>query len=251
MAEYIIFRAEKIPKNKTSKSGGKCMNKTLAHYRHHDKLPLEHPENTAQNRSYGLSDKEIRARVKNAIQAHNEANKKRFRSDSAVLIECLFSFTPTAKVNIKEYCKTLLSFVKTELHCDILRLEYHADESSKHFHVLLLPFDKKSKTLSANKVLGDHKNMERLQTVVAQYFEHLGLERGIPKKYTKLKHSTLNDEKRRLTEKNNYLKEENNYLQEENAFLQRNRQQILMEMKKNIIAQEAEKVVAEVFEKDR
>lgn len=198
MTEHIIFRAVKIPQRPTSRGGNKSMNRTLAHYRNHDRLALEHPEQSYKNRSYGYTDAEIRQKVKSAIELHNQTHKKKFRSDAAVLVECVFTYSPTARnrIDMGEYFNAVKSFIQNELKCPTLRVEYHADETTPHFHVLLLP--QRGQELSANKVLGNPKHMEELQTKVAQYFEQFGLERGISKKITKKRHSELVEYKKQV-----------------------------------------------------
>lgn len=197
MTEHIIFRAVKVPKRPTDRSN-KSMNRTLAHYRNHDRLALEHPEWSYKNRSYGYSDKEIREKVKSAIELHNQTHKKKFRSDAAVLVECVFSFSPTARdrIDMNKYFNAMKSFISNELKCPALRIEYHADETTPHFHVLLLP--QIENELSANKILGDPRHMEELQTKVAQYFKQFDLKRGVSKKITKKRHSELAEYKKQV-----------------------------------------------------
>jgi hypothetical protein len=68
----------------------------------------------------------------------------------------------------------------------------HRDETTPHFHALVVPLDEKGK-LNARKVCGTPATFQGYQTSYAQAVAHLGLKRGVPKELTGASHETIGE----------------------------------------------------------
>lgn len=54
----------------------------------------------------------------------------------------------------------------------------HNDEKTQHFHVMVIPFDKKERSFVGSNLCGKRKDLIELQTLFAEYCLPCGLERG-------------------------------------------------------------------------
>lgn len=246
MQNYMIFRAAKIAR-------GGALNKTLAHYRNHSKLALERPERSQRNIRKGFSDKEIRQRISEAVNLHNKSSTRALRKDAAVAIEFVFTYSPEMEKQMMlrqpEFVKTAALFVEKELGCPVLRIEKHCDEASDHVHILALA--QQNNKINARGILGGPRDMERLQTRVAELFSVFGLQRGISKQITKKRHTSLIEHKKRLQADITDLQKQKSGHQKDLDFIKKNKKIIVDEIRKQASATEGHRVAEEVFREDR
>ena len=194
---FVIFRCAKLKQGNSSKS----LNKAWRHLeKHTQSAEISHPELSQQNMTYyskAVQKSGHHKIIKNAIALHNKNSTKKLRTDAAIGVEMIFSFSPSAvgSFSISDYEKHLMLFIKKEFPTfQILRIDRHMDESSIHWHVLGIPFkDRERVLISAKSMLGGPEEMRQHQTHIANEMESLGLVRGISKKYTKNIHRSKSD----------------------------------------------------------
>ena len=194
---FIIFRAAKLKQGR----GSGTLAQAWRHLSNHDRITqISRPELSYLNRSQVLPEIEqvggINAYKRMLITQHNKVSARKLRSDAAIAVEFLFSFSPNVMPDkpdleyLKRYEEKLLEFVKAEFpDIKILRFDRHADELSMHYHVIATHTDEKGK-IDIKKMLGGPAEFRQHQDRVAEFFSSLGLHRGIPKKITKTRHKT-------------------------------------------------------------
>lgn len=192
---FIIFRAQKLHPSARAKNS---IYKSIRHLEKHDSVAdISHPERSFLNKTQihkTLAEKGLKKAIKGIIDRHNRLAPKKLRNDASVGAELLFSYSSADKMtnekSLQEFEKIMCDFVKKELPgFKILRIDRHCDESSIHWHLVGFCINEKG-LISTREVLGGPERMRELQTSLGEYFKPLGLERGIPKRTTKKKHST-------------------------------------------------------------
>lgn len=184
---FCIMRARKLQRGSRGKNSlGAC----LRHLdRHQEASDISNPDRSDENETISRAD--VKATIEEAIKQHNERSKRKLRKDASVCSEFIFTYSPAAEENIDddEYEERIFQFIKKEFPtAKVLRMDYHADESTAHWHILIMPTTADGR-LSAREVFGGPADFQRHQTAFAECVADLGLERGIPK----LKRQQAND----------------------------------------------------------
>lgn len=243
---FVVFRVAKLYGGR----GRGSAKQTERHLdRHTESADISHPENSQYNDIEKNYKGKLQDEINKAIARTEEIDGRHFRKDAAVAVEMVFSYSPEADIDDNEYDEVLRQFLKTEFpRMDIMRIDYHADEATSHWHVVGIPYDEKGR-LSAAAVLGGPKQMRQHQTNFAKVCEPLGLRRGIPKSDRKargevFRHKALSTWKKEV----NALVGQNKALQAQNDFLKSDkyRQEIL----ENDKIQQGQKIVNEIFKDD-
>lgn len=196
MSKYSIFR-----------HGGKF--KTRSQIRNadaHNKRTIE-THNADPNREF--------KRIYGADDAVNELDRLlaeyniKPRQNAVLANEYLLTFSPemAGKVDVDEWAKKSLEFLKKEHPVGLLAVDLHLDESTPHIQAIVAPFIKK-KVRGKEKMrlsgVDFWKGRDKLQARITRYADEMkgfGLERGV--KGAKAHHKTV---KRYYAELNNNLK---------------------------------------------
>jgi hypothetical protein len=200
---YAIFRCEKLKQGRASGS----FEKSWKHLeKHQESAEISHPELTRYNKTliHKTVREDYKPLIKQMIKNHNDASKKKLRSDASIGVEMVFSYSPHLPFNIKyieQFEKEVLSFVSNNFKdFKLLRMDRHCDESSVHWHCVGVCINKDRKICN-KATLGEREDLSRHQTAFASQVAYLGLSRGIPKKETKRKHTTKREWVRKQIEK--------------------------------------------------
>lgn len=209
MAKYAIQRMQKQNHAKTLRE--------IRHLDRHEQCAIiTRPELSDQNATIFAKEvqdsKGMRNYIKAAIKHHNEVVDKQNAAliednpfidrrklgkhfnegKAAETVELLFSFSNEMEDQIdkREFIHCCRSFIKEQFPTvKFLRADIHADETTWHIHWTILPTTRDGR-LSAKEVLGGPEQFRQYQTAFADKVQHFGLERGIPKQFTKLRHKT-------------------------------------------------------------
>ncbi|HCM9632090.1 TPA: plasmid recombination protein [Enterobacter hormaechei subsp. steigerwaltii] len=141
------------------------------------------PEKKDQNRIL-VGSKDLKGDLKNHL-AKNGIEK--FRKDAVVLAEILLTATPeffktATKMEIEDWERANIHFLKEKYNEDLLQAVVHYDESTIHIHACVCPIVRD--TTGPRLCMKDHKNLSgkhnlvRLQSAYARHLDHFGLERG-------------------------------------------------------------------------
>jgi hypothetical protein len=189
---YAIMRAQKLKQGRVRGSFAKSW-KHLA--KHAEACEISHPELSKYNRTliHKEANRDYKPLIKKMISNHNNASKKRLRSDASIGVEFIFSYSPHLGFNLKfieQYEKEIQKYLQTHFKdFKLLRLDRHCDESSVHWHAVGVCINKDNKICNKD-TLGDRDAFRRHQTAFAEQVAYLGLCRGVPKKETKRRHTT-------------------------------------------------------------
>lgn len=176
MAQYCIFRAAKLQRGHGRHSVGKAIRHLEKHI---DCADISRPERSHLNRSQ-VFYKNLSEEIKGAIELHNFNSSRSLRSDAAVAFEMIFTFSPEMeeKVNSHDFYEKIKQFCHEEFRgAKPLRVDFHADETVSHFHVVLLATTPELK-ISAREHLGNKAHLSQLQDRFAELCKPLGLQRG-------------------------------------------------------------------------
>lgn len=209
--EFSIFRVQKL---KGGYRGKNTIGRTLRHLnKHEETAEISKPQNTKDNFKVGEYDYEkIKKLIEKAKAEHLKHNKRAVRKDAAVALEMIFSYTPTEANQTLEFAKkfeeAIKDFIKNEFpDITLIAFTRHCDENSFHWHLIVMPYNKKKKRFSAKDYLGGVKQMSKLQTKFAEYCKKLGLQRGISQEITKSTHKTKEEHNRQILIKEEERKE--------------------------------------------
>lgn len=131
-----------------------------------------------------VGSKDLKDDLKNHL-AKNGIEK--FRKDAVVLAEVLLTATPeffktATKMEIEDWERANVNFLKEKYNEDLLQAVVHYDESTIHIHACVCPIVRD--TTGPRLCMKDHKhlsgkhNLTRLQSAYARDMNHFGLERG-------------------------------------------------------------------------
>lgn len=185
---FGIFRVQKLSQGRAVGSFAK----SWKHQKEHDKVAdISRPERTHLNHTKvapmceGLTPSQI---VQKILGKHQQATGKKYRSNAACAVEMLFSFSPGADVNLKEFENRIFNFIKSEFpSMRLLRFDRHCDEASDHWHIIGTMTDEKGR-LTIAKDLGGPAEFRKHQDRFSEFVADLGLKRGIPKSKTGKRH---------------------------------------------------------------
>ena len=109
---------------------------------------------------------------------------KTIRKDAVKYLSFLLSMSHDSLVGdrndpkFKEWVIANFDFMRKEYgHENIVDFTVHLDERTPHIHVTVVPITSDGR-LSAKEIVGDRKNLTRLQTEYASHMEKFGLQRG-------------------------------------------------------------------------
>ena len=186
---FGIFRVQKLSQGR---AGGSLATSWKHQARHDEVADISHPERTHLNYTKvsptceGLTPSQI---AKKILGKHQQATGRKYRSDGSVAVEMLFSHSPGADVNMKEFENRIFNFIKSEFpSMKLLRVDRHCDESSDHWHVIGTMTQNGRITIA--KDLGGPAEFRKHQDRFAEFVADLGLKRGIPKSKTGKRHRT-------------------------------------------------------------
>lgn len=131
-----------------------------------------------------VGSKDLKDDLKNHL-AKNGIEK--FRKDAVVLAEVLLTATPeffktATKIEIEDWERANVNFLKEKYGEDLLQAVIHYDEKTPHIHAMICPVVRD--TNGPRLCMKDHKNLSgkhnltRLQSAYARDMDHFGLERG-------------------------------------------------------------------------
>lgn len=176
MAQYCIFRAAKLQRG----HGRHSVGKSIRHLEKHlESADISRPERSHLNRSQVFYEN-LSAEIKGAIEIHNFFSSRALRSDAAVAFEMIFTYSPEMdeKVSSSEFYEKVRQFCHEEFKgAKTLRVDFHADETVNHFHVVMLATTPEQK-ISAREHLGNKAHLSQLQDRFAELCKPLGLQRG-------------------------------------------------------------------------
>lgn len=197
---FAILRVQKLKQ-------GRAKGSFATSWRHLEKhahsAEISHPE-LSQYNLYKVhpkvAEKGIKTVMSDIVEQHNKVSNKKLRSDAALGVEMVFSYSPCVPFSlpfIEQYEKAMLDYIKNEFpDFKMMCIARHCDENSVHWHVIGVCLDNEKK-ICTKKVLGGPPEMRQHQDNFAARVAHLGLKRGIPKKLTKRKHTTKTEWERR------------------------------------------------------
>ena len=120
-------------------------------------------------------------------------------------IEIMTTFSPDMrdKINLDEWCKDNMNFIKDMFPNSLISGTLHQDQTTPHLHIMIIPITDKGK-ISKTAFINGKKDMHELQDKYAQTMEKHGLIRG---EQGKSKHGKREDieEYQYLTDKNKEL----------------------------------------------
>ena len=181
---FAIFRARKLTKGSRGKNSvGVCLKHLENHLQSAD---ISHPERMDENDTYKFVDDEKKA-IEEAIVQHNQISKRAIRKDASVASEFIFTYSPEMEsvIDDNEFEERMFAFIQSEFpYAQLLRMDYHATESTPHWHILILNTTEQGK-ISSKDVLGGPTDFRSHQDSFANYVADLGLQRGIPKEVRK------------------------------------------------------------------
>lgn len=242
MAEYAVYRVRKLFRGKGKNSAGVCVRHLD---RHEQSADISHPEYSEYNETEKHYNGKVWDTINKALERHRETTGKELRADASVAVEMVFSYSPEADIDDNDFDERVKQFIASEFpSMQILRIDYHADETTSHWHMVGIPTTKDGR-ISAKEVLGGPAEFRQHQTNFAQMVADLGLERGVPKairrqRGEKVKNTPLRSWKGQMVAENKKLKDKIDYLESadyRNHLLQEN------------VSKKAQKVIEEVFDR--
>lgn len=217
MPDYAIYRTRKLFRGRGKNGLGVC----IRHLdRHQQSADITHPEDSEYNDIEKYYEGKVENTIKKVLAKHEEVTGKALRSDSSVAVEMIFTYSPEAEIDDNEFDERVKQFIKSEFpHMQVLRIDYHADETTPHWHVVGIPTTKDGR-ICAKEVLGGPAEFRKHQTNFAKMVADLGLQRGIPKAVRQqrgenVRHTSLRAWKGAMVSENATLKEKNEYLESE------------------------------------
>lgn len=242
MAEYAVYRVRKLFRGKGKNSAGVCVRHLD---RHEQSADISHPEYSEYNETEKHYNGKVWDTINKALERHRETTGKELRADASVAVEMVFSYSPEADIDDNDFDERVKQFIASEFpSMQILRIDYHADETTSHWHMVGIPTTKDGR-ISAKEVLGGPAEFRQHQTNFAQMVADLGLERGVPKAKRKqrgenTRNVPLRVWKGQMVAENKELKDKIDYLESadyRNHLLQEN------------VSKKAQKVIEEVFDR--
>lgn len=159
----------------------------LKHLENHlQSADISQPHRIDENDTYKFVDDEKKA-IEEAIVKHNQISNRTIRKDASVASEFIFTYSPEAEnmIDDNEFEERIFSFIESEFpFAQLLRMDYHATESTPHWHILILNLTEYD-TISSKEVLGGPKDFRKHQDHFAESVADLGLQRGISKEIRK------------------------------------------------------------------
>lgn len=242
MAEYAVYRVRKLFRGKGKNSAGVCVRHLD---RHEQSADISHPEYSEYNETEKHYNGKVWNTINKALERHRETTGKELRADASVAVEMVFSYSPEADIDDNDFDERVKQFIASEFpSMQILRIDYHADETTSHWHMVGIPTTKDGR-ISAKEVLGGPAEFRQHQTNFAQMVADLGLERGVPKAIRRqrgenTRNVPLRVWKGQMVAENKELKDKIDYLESadyRNHLLQEN------------VSKKAQKVIEEVFDR--
>ena len=142
-----------------------------------------------------LEGEDSSEKIKNiANQLMKNAGVLPLRKNACRCIELLISIPKDTQINLIDFFKDSLNWIKSFYRVPILSAVIHRDESTPHMHVLMLP-------LVENKMQGDQVAGDRtkIKTMRDSFFQNIGIKYGFTpprsfrKKITQTKDGTRRD----------------------------------------------------------
>lgn len=131
-----------------------------------------------------VGSKDLKGDLKNHL-AKNGIEK--FRKDAVVLAEVLLTASPeffkdATKMEIEDWERANVNFLKEKYGEDLLQAVIHYDETTPHLHAMICPIVRDTNgprlCMKDHKHLSGKHNLTRLQSAYARDMDHFGLERG-------------------------------------------------------------------------
>ena len=151
------------------------------------------------------------------------------RKDQVLALEYVITASPEFfesgdRDKLKEWYKANVKFLKEKHPQGLVSVAMHMDETSPHIHAVVVPVIHRTKTyknkppreyyaLSAKEFTGGKKVLADLQTEYNNAVKHLGLKRGL--RYSKAKHTAVNQLYRRIDDTIKKANENANNLEKE------------------------------------
>lgn len=220
---YAIMRCQKMKRGDLAKYDNH-------HWRKRDKLENRaHKENEHKNITKSRQGKTLCEQITELKKIHEQQTKRKLRKDAVVALEFVFAFSPEYKdkLDIEKWALANLKWIKEQVNNKLLEFNIEYDETTPHMHaVVATTIDNK---FNAKKLTD--KKYEKWQSSYAEYMEPFGLQRGISKKITRRKHTTLREYNEELERKNKELTQDNKELKQANIDLQQEHEAKMNEYK--------------------
>jgi len=241
---FCIQRMRKLIRGSRGKNSvGVCLNHLEKHLHSAD---ISRPERTEENDSWQTVEN-IKKKISEAIQEHNSKSRRALRKDASVLAEFIFTYSPEAeeKIDPNEFEERIFKYLEKEFpSAKVLRVDYHADESCEHWHILILPTTERG-TLSAKEVFGGPEAFRKHQDHFAECVADLGLRRGIAKEVRKQKGEKTHHEPL-WRWKAKQVEQKEKELQELNEAICKKKEQLEKDR-----AKEVEEILSDIFDEER
>ena len=197
---YAIMRCEKMKRNQ-------CGQYDNHHWRQRDKLrERKNADKEDKNINWLKDNQTLAENIKQRIKKQEAETGKKIRKDTVTCIEFVFAYSPAAdgSFSLKEWAKENLKWLENEVGGEVIEFNIEFDETTPHMHAVIAPIV--DDRFNAKKICG--KNFEKWQDSYAMYMSVFGLKRGISKKITKRKHTTLKEYNEQLKKENDILETE-------------------------------------------
>lgn len=200
MDNFALIRVQKL----STKGYGKgSIYRAVKHLDNHEKTAdISRPELTRYNRSsrnlvaaYDYKKiislcGELKDRHNQAVDERNEnrppdtKKERHLKETASQAFEVIMTFSPDMeqKISWDEWLKKNIEFINNEYikrGCKIVRAEMHVDESSIHFHCIVVAYDKNRQRADARTILGGSADLSKLQDRYAEAMDEFGLARGV------------------------------------------------------------------------
>lgn len=242
MAQYAIFRARKLFRGRGKNAFAVCVRHLD---RHKQSADISHPEYSEYNDTELYYNGKAINQIDQAIARHKEITGKNLRADASVAVEMIFTYSKDAPIDDDLFDERVRQFVaKNFPSMQLLRIDYHADETTSHWHIVGIPTTPDGR-ISAKEVLGGPATFRQHQTNFAMMVQDLGLQRGVSKAKRKqrgenTRNVPLRVWKGQMVAENKELKEKIDYLESADY-----RNHLLAEN----VSKKAQKVIEEVFDR--
>lgn len=184
---YVVCRTEKM--NSFAQIG-----EAQAHnFRLGLEAVREHLDLTKENvLLYGTPNllEDCKQRISEATPQENG----KLRKNGVLAVEIFLSASPQHFVNdesITVWAEANLKWLKERYGKNLINAVMHLDEQTPQIHAFMVPIDDKN-NLNCRAFYGGSKLMSKLQDEAYEAVQHLGIQRGIPKKITGATHKKTN-----------------------------------------------------------
>lgn len=137
MAQYAIFRARKLFRGRGKNAFAVCVRHLD---RHKQSADISHPEYSEYNDTELYYNGKAINQIDQAIARHKEITGKNLRADASVAVEMIFTYSKDAPIDDDLFDERVRQFVaKNFPSMQLLRIDYHADETTSHWHIVGIP----------------------------------------------------------------------------------------------------------------